>query len=150
MLPSLHTTYHHHINHIVLNINNPTPSSYKRKMWHYDRVQSTSIVNSMGQFDWKCTIGVLAHDPNFQVKLLTDVVTNFIKIGCSATSRVHIEFLKQERSKLVTNIEEKYLISQWMKLSNSGTNIQQFWAIINYFLNIPNPLLISINLVFPI
>ena len=34
MLPSLHTTCHHAINHIVLNINNPTPPAYKRKTWH--------------------------------------------------------------------------------------------------------------------
>ena len=163
MLPSLHITSHHSINHIVLNINNPPPPAYKRKMWHYDRAQTEHIINSIKQFDWKQELGVLANDPNLQVKLLTDVLINiftnfipndekvvrprepawmtnnithsyrkykkayksFVNSGCPSASNDHIEFLKQEHTNLVTTAQEKYLISQGNKLSNSGTNIQQ-------------------------
>ena len=64
------------MNHIVLNINNPPPPSFKRKMWHYDRAQTKSIIASIGQYDWVSQLGALQSDPNLQVKLLTDVLTN--------------------------------------------------------------------------
>ena len=73
---SLHTTCHHSINHIVLNINNPPPPAFKRKVWHYDRAQTESIAKSIDQYDWKTELGFLATDPNKQVKLFTDVLTN--------------------------------------------------------------------------
>ena len=122
-------------------------------MWHYDRAQTASIKNSITQFDWKSELGALA-DPNLQVKLFTDVLTNiftnfitndervvrprepawmtnnithsyrnykkayksFIKNGGPSASSDNIESLRQQHTKLVTDAQEKYLVSQGMKL----------------------------------
>ena len=45
-------------------------------MLHYDRAQTASIINSINQYDWNRELEFLANDPNLQVKLLTDVLTN--------------------------------------------------------------------------
>ena len=180
MLPSLHSTCHHSINHIVLNINVPSPPAFKRKIWHYDRAQNSSIIASINQYDWVSQLGALAYDPNLQVKLLTDVLTNiftnfipneervvkprdppwmtknithsyrkykkeykrFIRNGCPAESSDHIETLKNDHTKFVTDAQEKYLVNQGMKMSNSETTIQQIWAIINSFLKKSKSLII--------
>ena len=76
ILPSLHSTCHHCINHIVLNVNNTPPPPYKRKIWHYERAQSSSIKKSVKQFDWESELRAFERDPNLQVKLFTDVLTN--------------------------------------------------------------------------
>ncbi len=47
----------------------------------------------------------------------------FIKNGCP-----------DEHTKLVTDAQDKYLVSQGLKLSNPGTTIQQIWATINSLL----------------
>ena len=81
MLPPLHTTCHHSMNHVTINVNNQPPPPYKRKVWHYERAQIASIKKAISQFDWKAELGLLS-DPNLQVKLLNDVLrnifTNFI------------------------------------------------------------------------
>ena len=59
---------------------------------------------------------------------------HFIKSGCPTGGSDRIEALKNEHTKLVTDAQQKYLISQGMKISSSGTTIQQLWAIINSFL----------------
>ena len=75
MLPPLHTTCHHSMNHVTINVNNQPPPPYKRKVWHYERAQTTSIKKAINQFDWKAELGPLPN-PNLQVKLLNDVLTN--------------------------------------------------------------------------
>ena len=59
---------------------------------------------------------------------------SFIKKWCPSVSSDNHESLRQHHTKLVTDAQEKYLVSQGMKLSSSGTSVQQIWAIINYFL----------------
>ncbi len=136
------------------------------------RVQIKSIIASTSQYDWASQLGALGSDPNLQVKLLTDVLTNifnnfipndervvkprdppwltnnithsyrkykkeykrFIKNGFPADGSDRIETLKNEHTKLVTDAQEKYLVSQGLKLSNPGTTIQQIWATINSLL----------------
>ena len=66
----LHSTFHHSINHIVLNINVPSHPAFKRKIWHYDRAQNSSIIASINQYHWVSQLGALAYDPN--------LFTNFI------------------------------------------------------------------------
>ena len=130
-------------------------------MWHYDRAQTKSIIESISQYDWVSQLGALQSDPNLQVKLLTDVLTNifnnfipndervvkprdppwitinithsyrkykkeykrFIKNGCPADGSDRIETLKNEHTKLVADAQDKYLVSQGIKLSNPGTTI---------------------------
>ena len=85
--PSLHTTCHHQINHVEININNPPLPSYKRKLWHYNRANVQAINKSISDFDWQTQLNSIS-DPNDQVKLLTSVLmnifTNFIP-NCDKT-----------------------------------------------------------------
>ena len=58
----------------------------------------------------------------------------FIKNGCPSDGSDRIETLKNEHTKLVTDAQDKYLVSQALKLSNPGTTIQQIWTTINSLL----------------
>ena len=73
--PSLHTTCHHQINHIEININNPPLPHHTRKMWHYNRANVPAINKSISEFDWQSQLNNLS-DPNDQVELLTKVLMN--------------------------------------------------------------------------
>ena len=73
--PSLHSTCHHQINHIEVNINNPPLPPYKRKMWHYNRANTNAINKSISEFDWQNQLNNIS-DPNDQVELLTTVLMN--------------------------------------------------------------------------
>ena len=73
--PSLHTTCHHQINHIEVNINNPPLPPYKRKMWHYNRANTNAINKSISEFDWQNQLNNIS-DPNDQVELLTTILMN--------------------------------------------------------------------------
>jgi hypothetical protein len=74
--PSLHSTCHHQVNHVVLNINNPLPPPYIRKVWHYDRAETDNVKSAMDLFPWENELRKLENDPNAQVELLTDVILN--------------------------------------------------------------------------
>ena len=104
MLPSLHTNCHHSMNHVVLNIHNPPPPPYKRRMWHYDRAQNECIKNSITQFDWKSELGSL-ENPNQQVKLLTDVPTNIFTNFIPNDERV---IKPREPAWMTNNINHSY------------------------------------------
>ena len=73
--PSLHSTCHHQINHVEVNINNPPLPSYKRKIWHYNRANTNAIKKSMSEFDWKKQLNDIS-DPNDQVELLSTTLMN--------------------------------------------------------------------------
>ena len=53
VLPSLHTSCHHQINHVELNISNPPPPSYIRRIWHYQRANEDSINRAINFFNWE-------------------------------------------------------------------------------------------------
>ena len=171
--PSLHSTCHHQINHIVLNIVNPLPPPYFRKVWHYDRAEADSVKMAIKIFPWDFELNKLENDPNAQVELLTNVLTNvvsnfipndtkrvksrdppwitknithyyrsykkkykkFVKNGCPVDSRVEMDNLRQNYTKLVDDAQQNFLIGQGIKLSNPGTDIRTYWSILKTFLN---------------
>ena len=76
--PSLHSTCHHQINHVVLNMKNPTPPPFSRKIWHYDRARVESIKAAIQQYDWK-DVFLRIDDPNIQADFFTEVLRNILK-----------------------------------------------------------------------
>ena len=77
--PSLHAPCHHQINFCKVNISNPPPKPYKRRLWHYGRADEAAIHRCINQFDWDGALDACAHDPNLQVKLYTDTILNIFK-----------------------------------------------------------------------
>ena len=73
--PSLHSTCHHQINHVEVNIINPPLPSYKRKIWHYNRANTNAINKSMTEFDWENKLNTLSH-PNDEVEHLSCTFMN--------------------------------------------------------------------------
>lgn len=72
--PSLHSTCHHQINFSKVNIENPLPKPYKRRLWHYNRANKEAIQKCLEDFDWENSLNACAHDVNLQVKLYTETV----------------------------------------------------------------------------
>ena len=75
-MSALHSTCHHQINHIVLNIDNPLPPPFIRKVWHYDRAETDNVKSAMELFPWENELRKVENDPNGQVELLTGVILN--------------------------------------------------------------------------
>ena len=73
--PSLHEFCHHQIVYGKLLISNLAPPPYTRRIWHYDRADSTAICRSIIMYQWNESFQLL-QCPNEQVKLLTEVVYN--------------------------------------------------------------------------
>lgn len=59
---------------------------------------------------------------------------SFIENGCPIASSDHIEFLTQQHTQLVSDAQEKHLVTQGSKLSKSATSTQHIPFLIN-----PNP-----------
>ena len=71
--PSLHEFCHHQIVYGKLLTRNLAPPPYTRRVWHYDRADSTAITRSIAMYKWNESFQLL-QCPNEQVKLLTEVV----------------------------------------------------------------------------
>ena len=77
--PSLHPTCHHQINYCKVNIANPLPKPYKRRLWYYGRANEAAIHRCINEFDWDRSLDDCAHDPNLQVKLYTETILNIFE-----------------------------------------------------------------------
>ena len=86
VLPSLHTRCHHQVNHVELNLSNPPPPSYSRRIWHYQRANEDMIKRSITSFNWERELTALSDSPNEQVKFFTktlmNIFSNFIPNEC--------------------------------------------------------------------
>ena len=60
IVPSLHTRCRHQINHIELNVPNPPPPPYVRRIWHYQRANN-----------WERELSKLSNPPNEQAKFFS-------------------------------------------------------------------------------
>ena len=50
--PSLHTTCHHQINNVELNLKCPPPPPYKRFVWHYERADEANLRRAVLGYNW--------------------------------------------------------------------------------------------------
>ena len=64
--------FHHHIIYCKANFITPPPSPFERKIWHFNRANSTAINRSMTNFPWLQYLN-LNTDPNWQVKTFTEI-----------------------------------------------------------------------------
>ena len=76
IMPSLHTRCHHQINHVELNIKNPPPPSYIRRIWHYQRAKENLIKKAITSFNWERELGKLTDRPNEQAKFFSETLLN--------------------------------------------------------------------------
>ena len=74
--PSLHTTCHHQINYCKLLVDIPPPNPYNRRVWHYNRSDTTSIRSAINSFDWDTNLNACSHDVDAQANLLTNTLLN--------------------------------------------------------------------------
>ena len=74
--PSLHTRCHHQINHVELNIINPPPPTFYRKIWHYNRADIQRIQKAILSVNWERELLVRVDNPNEQVKFFTETLMN--------------------------------------------------------------------------
>ena len=76
--PSLHSTCHHQVNFVKLNLKCPPPPPYKRFVWHYGRANVESMRGAIRKYDWTGTFGAMDH-PDDQVKHFDDIIMNIAK-----------------------------------------------------------------------
>ena len=76
ILPSLHTRSHHQLNHVEINISNPPPPPYNRRIWHYQRANKNSIKASIESFDWQKKLSDLSDQPNKQADFFSETLLN--------------------------------------------------------------------------
>ena len=51
--PSLHSTCHHQVNYIRMNLKCPPPPPYKRFVWHYDRANEKNLCDAVTGYNWQ-------------------------------------------------------------------------------------------------
>ena len=82
VLPSLDSRCHHQINNVELNIFNPPPPSFSRRIWHYGRANPDLINQAINEIDWTAKLEDLDNSPNLQVaffnETLMNIFSNFI------------------------------------------------------------------------
>ena len=78
MRPSLDPTVKHHITYCKLNFKIPPPPKFFRKIYHYGRAQSESIVRAMEAFPWATELNKLTN-PTQQVCLLNKTILNIME-----------------------------------------------------------------------
>ena len=74
--PSLHTTCHHQVNFVKVNLKCPPPPPYERRLWHYGRANYEAIQTSLTEFDWDTPMSNFDQDIDSQVNLLSETVLN--------------------------------------------------------------------------
>ena len=76
ILPSLDPRCHHQINHVELNIVNPPPPSFTRRIWHYGRANPDMINHAINGVDWERKLNELSHSPDLQVSFFNETLMN--------------------------------------------------------------------------
>ena len=74
---SLDPLCHHQIIYCKVNFRIPPPTPFERKIWHFNRANTAAIKRSMTSFPWIQHLS-LNTDPNWQVKIFTDILLNIM------------------------------------------------------------------------
>ena len=81
---SLDSYCHHQLIYCKVNFRIPPPPPFERKIWHFNRVNTSAIKRSMNSFPWHQHFDTNT-DPNWQVKTFThiflNIMSNFIPNG---------------------------------------------------------------------
>ena len=73
--PSLDPTCKHQITFCKINFSIPPPPAYSRKVWQFNKANSSLITRASCQFPWHERLNQLS-DPSFQVELLNKIILN--------------------------------------------------------------------------
>ena len=125
--PSLHEFCHHQIVYGKLLTSNLAPPPYTRRIWHYNRADSTAITRSIAMYKWNESFQLL-QCPNEQVKLLTEVVYNV----CSNFIPNDLKKIKSCKTPLVTKAIKTFirkkieLINLLLKMVSQRKGILRF------------------------
>ena len=76
ILPSLHTRCHHQINNVEINLLNPPPPPYIRRIWHYQRANKNAIITAIESFNWKRSLSSLSDQPSKQAEFFSETLLN--------------------------------------------------------------------------
>ena len=74
---SLDTYCHHQIIYCKVNCKIPPPPPFERKIWHFNRANTSAIKRSMTSFPWFQHLNSNT-DPNWQVKTFTEIFLNIM------------------------------------------------------------------------
>ena len=74
---SLDTYCHHQIIYCKVNFKIPPPPPFERKIWQFNRANTSAIKRSMTSFPWFQHLNINT-DPNWQVKTFTEIFLNIM------------------------------------------------------------------------
>ena len=76
--PSLDPTCKHQITFCKINFSIPPPPSYSRRVWSYDKANSSLITRAIAEFPWLERLNYCKDDPTLQVELLNETILNIM------------------------------------------------------------------------
>ena len=76
--PSLDPTCKHQITFCKINFKIPPAPAYIRRVWHFNKANSTLISKAISQFPWQNRIEQIADNPTLQVELLNETILNIM------------------------------------------------------------------------
>ena len=79
VLGSIYHKSHHQINYVKLNFQVFRPPPYKRLVFHYDRANAGMLQRACRMYDWVGELTYLADNPEGQVELFDEVISNISK-----------------------------------------------------------------------
>ena len=85
--PSLDPTCKHQITFCKINFKIPPAPVYNRRVWHFNKANSTLISKAISQFPWQTRLEQIGNNPTLQVELLNEtilnIMSNFVPNGIS-------------------------------------------------------------------
>ena len=75
--PSLHSTCHHQINYVKLNLKCPPPPPYKCFVWHYDRANEEGLRRAAREYNWNHLNSF--DNPDDQINHFDEIIMNISK-----------------------------------------------------------------------
>ena len=121
--PTLHDQCHHQIIYGMLSIKNPAPPPYQRRLWYYDKANTTAIRKSIEMYNWREALENITC-PSHQVEILNEVLLNIFS-----------NFMINRTSKTIEDAKHKYFMKIGETLSNSDVGNKRYWSLINKILN---------------
>ena len=76
--PSLDPMCKHQISFCKINFSIPSPPTYTRNIWQYNKANTLLITRAMSQFPWMERLNELDDNPTLQVDLLNKTILNII------------------------------------------------------------------------
>ena len=76
--PSLDPSCKHQITYCKINFKIPPAPAFVRKVWHFNKANSSLISKAISQFPWQERLNQIKDDPTLQVELLNETILNIM------------------------------------------------------------------------